>query len=85
MRPMTWKDSAREDLNTLLDRLMGVSCSLRTRDDFQDRIGAVLRSILKDDTLSEIAQAVRELTAELDALERRQYSGRRLFLTLPRP
>jgi hypothetical protein len=77
---MTWRDSAREDLNTLLGRLTEIPCSLRTKDDFRDRIGAALRSILKNDTLSEIAGEVRQLTAEIDASERRRYSGRRFSL-----
>jgi len=84
MRPMTWRDSAREDLNTLLGRLTEIPCSLRTKDDVQDRIGAVLRSILKNDPLGAIAQEVRQLTAEIDTLERRRYSGRRPSLILPR-
>jgi len=70
MAPMTWKNSACEDLNALLRRLAWIPCSREAKDGVKARLTTVIRTLPKTCTPSEIADKVRQLTAEIEALER---------------
>jgi hypothetical protein len=70
MPPITWKNSACEDLNALLRRLAWIQSSREVKVDLKERLTTVLRTLPKPCTPSEMAQKVRQLTAEIEALER---------------
>ena len=70
MPPITWKTSAYEDLNALVLRLAWVGCSRRKKDDLKERLTRALWVLSQPTTPSEIARRVRQLTEEIEALER---------------
>jgi hypothetical protein len=68
--PITWKISAYEDLNALVLRLAWIRCSRKAKDDLKERLTRTLWAVSQSTTPSQIAERVRQLTAEIEALER---------------
>jgi hypothetical protein len=66
--PTTWKDSAYNKSYALLASLAFIECSQFKKNALQLRLVAVLRDLLNDGRPEDLAERVRELTDEVEAL-----------------